>query len=115
MTIMNRMASRSEMSAPKQRITAQGETVPMSDSDLVGFEGSFTEGEITRIRSSIERAEGHFENHTSNSLMPPWFVVKDNLPGQSEVFVAHRFGKEHAIVAHSIEELVERLDTERPD
>ena len=87
----------------------------MSDTDLIGFEGNFTEEEITRIRASVERAEEHFENHSTNPLMPPWFVVKDNLPGQSEVFVVHRFGNEHAIVAHTVEELIERLSVERPD
>jgi hypothetical protein len=87
----------------------------MSDTDLIGFEGSFTEEEIRQIRASVEHAEKHFENHSINPLMPPWFVVQDNLPGQSEVFVAHRFGKGHAIVAHTIEELIEELGDARPD
>lgn len=87
----------------------------MSDHDLVGFEGSFTEDEITRITESIEHVEGHFEHRAVNPLMPPWFVVKDQLQGQREVFVVHRFGNQRAIVAHSIEELIEQLDAERPD
>lgn len=87
----------------------------MSDTDLIGFEGSFTDREITRITESVERAEQHFENEAINPLMPPWFVVKDNLPGQSEVFVAHWFGNEQAIVAHTIEDLIEQLGAERPD
>jgi hypothetical protein len=40
--------------------------------------------------------------------------VKDNLPGQSIVFVAHRFGNKQAIVAHSIEELVDQLSAVQP-
>ncbi|NBB73140.1 MAG: hypothetical protein GVY35_05600 [Bacteroidetes bacterium] len=87
----------------------------MSDNDLVGFEGRFTEAETARIAASIERAERRFEHRSVNPLMPPWFVVKDNLPGQSIVFVAHRFGNKQALVAHSIEELVDQLGAVQPD
>ncbi len=87
----------------------------MSDNDLIGFEGRFTEEEITRITESIERAERHAERRPVNLLMPPWFVVRDSLSGQSEVFVVHRFGNQRAVVARSVEELIERLDAERLD
>ena len=87
----------------------------MSNPQLIGFDGDFTDEEITFITEAVEHAEPHFRHASTNSLMPPWFVVKDDLPGQSRVFVAHRFGKEQAIVAHTIDELVEQLRTERPD
>jgi hypothetical protein len=87
----------------------------MSNVNLVGFDGDFTEEEIISITEAVERAEQHFRHAATNPLMPLWFIVKDDLPGQSLVFVAHRFGKEQAIVAHTVDELTAQLQSERPD
>jgi hypothetical protein len=83
--------------------------------DLIGFDGSFTSEEISGITEVIKRVELRFADQPTDSIMPPWFVVKDNLPGHSRVFIAHRFGNQQAIVAHTLDELTELLNAERPD
>lgn len=98
---------------PGQRAVKQ--KYQMNSTDLIGFDGSFTAEEIDSIKEIIERIEPRFQDQPANSIMPPWFVVKDNLPGHSRVFIVHRFGKEQAVVAHTLEELTERLSAERPD
>lgn len=87
----------------------------MRNPELIGFDGDFTDDEVVSITEAVEQAEPFFRHESTNSLMPPWFIVKDDLPGQSRVFVAHRFGKEQAIVAHTVEELTDQLRAERPD
>jgi hypothetical protein len=94
----------------------------MNSTDLVGFNGSFTDDETCRITEAIEGAEARFTGDTSQvdvpkvesalaaASMPPWFVVKDDIPGQSTVIITHRVGSAGAVVSHSVDELIERLD-----
>lgn len=83
----------------------------MNHPELIGFSGDFTREEITSITEAVEAAEPNFRQEPSNDIMPPWFVVKDDIPGQSRVFIAHRFGESNAIVAHSLDELMRSLRT----
>jgi hypothetical protein len=84
----------------------------MSDTEIIGFSGTFTDDELNRISIAVDRAEAQMLNPQSTSPhMPPWFVVKDDIPGHSRVFVAHRVGLEKAFVAHTLDDLEEQLRT----
>jgi hypothetical protein len=81
----------------------------------VGFSGSFTEDETHGIIEAIERAEARFKRATihgsePSAAFPPWFVVKDAMPGQSEVYIAHRVEAAGAIVSSSVDELIARIE-----
>jgi len=90
----------------------------MSGAELVAFDDTFAESEMRGIAEAIEHAEVHFKRAKSNServgapsLVPPWFVLKDNIPGQSVVYITHRSGASGAVVSHSIDEFIEHLIT----
>jgi len=88
----------------------------MSETEIIGFSGTFTDDEVNRISKAIDRAEDQMQDTQSTSPhMPPWFVVKDDIPGHSRVFIVHRIGLEKALIAHTIDDLEVQLRAGLPD